>query len=142
MKLEFIKDNKSKILEDYILSPILIGEKVRINPLDDTELVLIDCSLDESIELIKKFAVLMDERYDMFYHKCAREIDEFDKIMKTRSKRYALVYSNIDKISEELKNLIWALCNKSRASGIAHIYVTDNDKIIWEPVRSYLIKVF
>jgi uncharacterized protein YlbG (UPF0298 family) len=84
----------------------------------------------------------MDERYDMFSHKFVREIDEFDKIMKTRSKRYALVYSNIDKISEELKNLIWALCNKSRASGITHIYVTDNDTIIWEPIRSYLIKVF
>lgn len=84
----------------------------------------------------------MDERYDMFSHKFARENDEFDKIMKTRSKRYVLVYSNIDKISEELKNSIWALCNKSRASGIAHIYVTDNDTIILEPIRSYLIKVF
>lgn len=53
MKLEFIIDNKSKILEDYILSPILTGEKVWINPLDDTELVSIDCPLDESIEIIK-----------------------------------------------------------------------------------------
>lgn len=142
MILEFIKDNKSKILEDYILSPILITKKVLINPLDDTEIVPVDCSRDESIEILKKFTILMDERYDKFSQKFAREIDEFDKKMKTRSKRYALVYTNIDKIYEELKNLVWALCNKSRASGIAHIYIADNDAIIWDAVRSYLDKIF
>ena len=136
MKIELVKENEKKVFEELSLFPLTVSKGTKINNLDlKTNVVELDCSNDETIELINFFINLMEERYTGFEKVGANYIDKYDKNTKKTWPRYLLVFKNIKNSSDELKERVLYLWQRSRASGIAHIYIVDSLDDLFEPLK-------
>ena len=137
MKIELINKDGKKVFEETSLFPITTFTGTIINNLDSkTNVVELDCSSAETVKLVNFFIDLMEDRYLEFVKVGANYIDKFDKSTGKTWPRYLLIFKNIKKANKEFKNQIICLWQKSRASGIANLYIVDSLDDLFDPLKN------
>lgn len=143
MKITFELNQKTKTIKSNSFCPMMVPVDAKISVVEgNLEIVEIDCSKSGALEEITKFCEMGDERFDIFCKNLVRDINEYDQKTKSSLLRYLIILSNVKNISEDVKNRIQAIWNKTRAAGIYHIFKVTSKEDLWEPIKSSNQNIF